>query len=497
MMPITNSPPLQLAILLAKDSPETFDSTPGRVEKEGNNLAVAVKKFRMAAYLWQAFTAEQMWRNRLGRRVFRFEEEWQPGTSCFRDHESGTMRNEAKIHIIRCNRTVAEIRDADRAQQNPNAKNSGDLFSIAAEACKGYFNIQPGQKQYVSVLILDAHWDKSANLIRGHAALGGGTGDLQLGVFGSQALHSYPSAFEEVVPAFTDCTRTDTNYVANDCNESGSSWECANIGIGAHLHETGHALGCPHQESGVMLRDYVTLNRTFTVREPFSVRTNSKGGLVTAKDECGWHRLDCLRFRYHPCFRLPNDLKLSSDRSINAWPADNTSVIITAASGVAYIEIYTEGDDICHQWLEYGDGNGNGPIQRQVVLTEQDIRSKLPEDRKNKRIRLDVKSFGGESTGIPDFGSLISKTSRLKMANGQVAFRGAKLGLSQMEGTQHSELIFNSALSQTSLMLKVIVYHGFAIDGIEFVYEDMSTQLLGKRGGTPGGTVFDLGESYT
>jgi hypothetical protein len=105
MMPITNSPPLQLAILLAKDSPETFDSTPGRVEKEGNNLAVAVKKFRMAAYLWQAFTAEQMWRNRLGRRVFRFEEEWQPGTSCFRDHESGTMRNEAKIHIIRCNRS--------------------------------------------------------------------------------------------------------------------------------------------------------------------------------------------------------------------------------------------------------------------------------------------------------------------------------------------------------------------------------------------------------
>lgn len=66
----------------------------------------------------------------------------------------------------------------------------------------------------------------------------------------------------------------------------GSSWEAANIGMGAHLHETGHLFGCPHQESGVMLRDYVTLNRSFLTRESFSTRTKSKGGLVLEKDEC-------------------------------------------------------------------------------------------------------------------------------------------------------------------------------------------------------------------
>lgn len=160
-----------------------------------------------------------MHRQKLGRRVFRFEEEWTNGTASYRDKAAGTMRSEAKIHVVRCSKTVAELRDLDLAQQNPNAKRSGDLFSIAMEAVKDYFKPLPGQKQYVSVLLLDSHWDKAHNMITGHAALGGGSGEIQLAVFGSQALQSYPSHIEEVVPAFSDCTPTDTNFVANDCNE--------------------------------------------------------------------------------------------------------------------------------------------------------------------------------------------------------------------------------------------------------------------------------------
>lgn len=186
MMPPLATPPLQLVILLGKDSPGTFDAVPARIEKEGNGLETAIRKFRMAAYLWQAFTAEQMFRNKLGRRVFRMEEEWVTGTSNYRDRETGTMRSEAKIHVVRCSKTVAELRDPDLAQQNPTAKRSGDLFSIASEAVRDYFQPLPGQKQYVSVLLLDAHWDKQARLITGHAALGGGGGEVQLAIFGSQ-----------------------------------------------------------------------------------------------------------------------------------------------------------------------------------------------------------------------------------------------------------------------------------------------------------------------
>ena len=357
---------------------------------------------------------------------------------------------------------------------------------------------KPGQKQYCSVLILDSHWDKAANTITGHAALGGGSGDIQLAIFGSHALQSYPSSIEEVVPAFSDCTPTDTNHVANDCNESGSNWEAANIGIGAHLHETGHLFGCPHQQNGIMLRDYVTFNRSFTTREPYSTRTKSKGGLVLKDDECTWHRLDCLRFRGHPCFALPTDPPRHSDDSVQVWPVDNGNVVVTAASGVAYLEIFMDGEKPCSIWQEFSDGNGlengNRQIQRQIMLTEQELRIRLPEDRRRSKIKLSIKSCGGGEHEVEDFSLLASKASRVKLANGKLAFRSSKLGRSEMKGSTPEEVIFASAVQQTTLMTQVKVYHGFALDGIEFFYEDSTSQLFGKRGGQPGGSEFNLGE---
>lgn len=245
-----------------------------------------------------------------------------------------------------------------------------------------------------------------------------------------------------------------------------------------------------------MLRDYVTFNRSFTTREPYSTRTGSKGGLLLQKDECTWHRLDCLRFRSHPCFRLPGDPFSSSDDTVQVWPVENGNVLVTAASGVAYIEIFTEGDDICHAWVEYGDGNGHGPLQRLVTLTEQDLRNRLPENRRKSKFRLCIKSFGGGGQEIVDFGFIASKASSLKMSNGQMAFRGNKFGLSQLPGAEPQEIILESALNNTKLLTHVKVYHGFALDGIEFIYEDSTSQLFGKRGGTPGGSEFALGELH-
>lgn len=495
-LPLINAPPLQLVILLGKDSPGTFDAVPERVQREGNGLETAVRKYRMAAHLWQAFTGEQMYRNSFGRRCFRFEEEWQTGSLSFRDRDTRQMRNEAKIHVLRSEKTVKELRSLDIAQQYEKATHKNDLFDIAMNAVKAHFRPVNGQKQYVSVLLLDAHWDTQFKTIAGHAALGGGGGDIALAIFGSQALQSYPSCIEEVVPAFSDCTRTDINYVANDCNESGSNWEAANIGIGAHLHETGHLLGCPHQENGVMLRDYVRLNRTFLCREPYSTRTKSPGvRLCLQKDECTWHRLDTLRFRYHPCFRLPSDQPLNVDDSIQVWPVDNGKVLITAATGVAFIEIFAEGDEFCRAWLEYSTNDAvSGAPPRQVVLTESDLRARLPDDKKSKRIRLCLHSAGGGEHTVEDYGRLKSKDSLVKLPNGQPGFRGSKLGFSQQEGTQPHEVILQSAMKLNKLLTSIRAYHGFALDGIEFFYEDSTSQLFGQRGGKPGGSEFLFGK---
>lgn len=239
-------------------------------------------------------------------------------------------------------------------------------------------------------------------------------------------------------------------------------------------------------------QDYVTLNRSFTTREPYSTRTKSKGGLVLPKDECAWHRLDCLRFKGHPCFTLPTDPPRFSDDSIQAWPVDNGNVVITAPSGVAYLEIFTPSDDVCHYWQEFGDGNGNGPIQKQVILTEQDLRARLPENRRKSKLKVSIKSVAGGSHEIEDFALLASKASRVKMPNGQLAFRSSKLGLSQMERSSPMEVIFGSVVEQAKLLTQVKAYHGFALDGIEFVYEDSTSQLFGKRGGSA--SEFNLGE---
>lgn len=485
-LPLTNLPPLQLAIILGKDSPATFDAIPARVEKEGNGLETAVRKFRMAAYLWQAFTGEQMYRNGFGRRNFRFEDAWEPGTLSWQDSESRQFRTQAKVHVIRSTKTAAEIRDLDRAQQYPNAKNNSDLFSIAAEAVKSYFNMPPGQKQYVSCLFLDAHWDPEAGTIRGHAALGGsGGGDLQLAIFGSQALQSYPGSIEEVWEAFNDCTRTDIAHVANDCNESGSSWEAANIGIGAHLHETGHLFGCPHQESGIMLRDYVTLNRTFSIREPYSTRTQTPGQRpILQEDECTWHRLDLLRFRFHPCFGLSVDAH--ADGSVQVWTVDNGQggVIATSKCGIAWVEIYPEGDDVCHYWREFSETQGLYP--RQVPLVDSELRALLPKEKRDKRLKLEIFSAGGGHHVVEDWSILSNqKLARVKLPDNRWGYRGSKLGYSQMQGSEPQQVILESAYIQTKLLVSIKVWHAMAIDGIEFIYEDTTSQLFGKRGGKP------------
>ena len=471
----------------------TFDAVPERVRREGNGIDSAVRKFRMAAHLWQAFTAEQMYRNRFGRRCFRFEEEWQTGTLSVRDRELAPMRNEIKVHIVRTDRTVQDIQDLDRAQQHETATRKGDLFGLALDAVRKHFDPRPDQKRYVSVLILDSHWDRDRGVIRGHAAIGGGSGSIQLAVFGSHALQSYPSSIEDVVPAFSDCTRTDTMYVANDCHESGSSWEAANIGIGAHLHENGHLFGCPHQESGVMLRDYVCFNRTFTCREPYSTRTKSPGmRLCLPKDECAWHRRDCLRFRYHPCFRIPQDPPPVSDDSVQVWVTGLGSAVATAAAGIAFIELYAD-EELCRAHIESLDSNGSGGPQRQVTLSDVELRARLPEDHRRRRLKLEIHSTAQGKHVVDDWARLVSKESTQKLPNGQLAFRGGKLGVSQLDGSRPSQVILESAIQPTKVLTQIKVYHGFAVDGLEFVYDDRTSQLFGQRGGKPGGSEFGLG----
>lgn len=87
---------------------------------------------------------------------------------------------------------------------------------------------------------------------------------------------------------------------------------------------------------------------------------------------------------------------------------------------------------------------------------------------------------------------MASKESAIKLSEGRLGFKGAKLGFSKTEGSQPSELVLHSSLRQRTLLLSVRVYHGMCLDGIEFFYEEGHSELFGTRGGKKGGSDFPL-----
>ncbi|KAK6345070.1 hypothetical protein TWF718_007007 [Orbilia javanica] len=427
MMPLA-APPLHLVILLGSDSPATFDCPADKIKTQGNGLDTATRKFRMAAYLWQAYTAEEMAKNKFGRRTFRFEETWAAESISHRDK---IPRMVPKVHVLRSERTVAEIRDLDIAQQNPNGKRTGELWDIAYQTVEKHFAPKTiYEKKYVAVLILDSKWDTSSNVITGHAALGGGSGFIQMGIFGSHSLHTWPAFIEDVIPSFTDCTRIDTRIVANDAGQSGSYWEACCIGIGAFLHEVGHAFGCPHQPDGIMVRDYIKLNRSFVMRESYSTRTKAPGlRLCMPQDECHWHRLDILRFRFHPCFKSTSDPPFLFESDKPQVYGVGVAAIIVSSTGVAWVEIYI--NETLQNYYEVFP-----KVERNLTISVSEVLSKIHPAEKSKKIKLSIFTIGNGKVDIEDF--METAQSSFKLPGGEKAYQGMKLGLG---GGSRSEAI--------------------------------------------------------
>jgi hypothetical protein len=122
--PLLQVPPLHLAILVARDSPLLMDcpqAKRGAITTAHCSLDSAVVKLRMAAYMWQALLAEDFRLRGLGRRTFRLEEEWSIDTTTSASLQcssnSDRMGTVAKVHIVRIERTVAELRASHVALQ--------------------------------------------------------------------------------------------------------------------------------------------------------------------------------------------------------------------------------------------------------------------------------------------------------------------------------------------------------------------------------------------
>jgi len=455
-IPLLQNPPLHLCIIIGSDSSLTYDDVPNATHPP--TLETAIKKLRLAGYLWQAYTESQMSSNGLGHRTFRLDESWQADSLSSKDQ---SFRTTATVHILKSNYTIAEIRDPQRAQQNKDATNKNSLFNMALEAIRPKFS---AERNYVAALFLDSHYENGS--ITGHAALGGGDSKHSLGIFGSHTLFSWPTSLEEVIPSFMDARPVDTKYCGID-NEGNTYWIAANVGIGAMLHEVGHAFGCPHQRSGVMMRDYIRLSRSFSVTEP-------PGPPALNGKECAWHRLDLLRFRAHPCFALPED-SIAEENDMQIFGIDQ-GILIKSASPLVVVEIYLDSDQYPKSWIEYLDQKRI----REVVISQEELRNHTGTEGK---IKIHVTAIDGKTVSISNVQTLldVQEISHL----GKV-WRTAKLG---HQSGSSSEIIFSN-----DPIVKVRVYSGRSLDGVEF-FTNQASFFFGKRGGSPHDIILENDES--
>ncbi|KAJ1999188.1 hypothetical protein GGI04_004678 [Coemansia thaxteri] len=497
MDPYQDKPPLLLAIIMASDSKGTFDAPPDARGPGLNDLDAAIRKFRCCAYLWQAFMAEQMYRQGFGRRTFRLEESYEPDTMA-RDNAS---RMTARVHVVKSKRTVAEIRDKERAQQwspPPGYKRTTEesQFGLANDALNEYGTFS-GQ-HYVACLSLDSCWDASLNVILGHAALGGGVGERRLGVFGSHTTHAWPANAEEVAAKFLDTTKTDTRYLANDCNECGEYWRAANIGMGAFLHECGHLLTLAHTPSGIMRRGFNDYNRTFMAK------ASNFDGPVRQRDEAGshWHRTDIIRLRHHPCLRLPSDPLLRDNEKMEsgfeALPTEN-GILIQNDNGITIVEVWV--NDKYRNHREYTAENlerrreGSLPagpneladaFPRSILLDMTAWREWAGGWKDSDKVTLELTSRATATDTFANVNDMMKAGSR-RDRDGCIVFCSGQLGKGEMQGTEKFEAWFSSKEMARSTLPKVQsiqIYSGNCIDGFILRLDDGSERKIGAcKGG--------------
>lgn len=307
--------------MIGKDSPLLIDCPHSKrrgISTAHCDLDAAIAKLRMTAYMWQALTAEDMRSKGLGRRSFRLEEEWSIDTLSrdflvYNENGCNASRPTAKIHLIRSEKTVTQLRDAHVAQQNPNARRKDDLHAYFKEALIAHGSpFLPSQHPVVAGLILDSTYSSQKDLILAHAALGAcDPAGISLGIFGSHLTYSWPRFLEEVPACLLDITPTD-GTVGNDNGQCDTAWEACSIGQGAFLHEVGHAFGAPHT-TGIMERGYAQdWPKNFLPHTAYCSYTHSAGQPVIDNDnEARWDVGDALSFRMKPHFRLPGDIALS------------------------------------------------------------------------------------------------------------------------------------------------------------------------------------------
>ena len=505
-VPLLQLPPLHLAVMVAKDSPLLIDcpsSKQGSISSAHRGIDAAVAKFRTTAYMWQALTAEDMRQKGLGRRSFRLDEEWCVNTTTERAFKtvpdaSIIQRTVAKVHIVRSEKTVAELRDPDYAQQNSSARKRDELHKFFEDALRAYGGpFASNNRPVVAGLILDSTYSAETKLIHGHAALGcHNRNGLSLGIFGSHLTYSWPRFFEEIPACLLDRTPTD-DTVGNDNGECNTLRESCFVGQGAFLHEVGHAFGADHTTGIVSKFPAITLTATSKTSAYHTHPSQMARGYskhwprnflprFEIENDCRWDLQDVLRFGTMPHFRMPGDEPLSKavvqamidiKPVIDVIDAETEYISISCAAGLAFVEVNADGKVDRRELMDWK------PPSTAMSLCNLDKQY----DRV-KPLSLTVLAMNGKQRTIKDVWKFLKQSSFIRIPGSDMILRKHSVRSDGLEANSdedryvHWALLLNEkgADGQLHRAVAIDLRVGCTMDGAVVYYADGHRTNCGK-----------------
>ncbi|KAK4173667.1 putative peptidase family-domain-containing protein [Triangularia setosa] len=347
-LPLPKTPPLHLAILIAKDSPLSIDCPPtkfGTFSSTHSSLDAAIAKFRVTALMWQALIAEDMRRKGLDRRSFRLDEQWGVDTLTRELVQTSLTKPKdalgwiPQVHLVRTDRTVAQIRHLEGAQ----------LHAVFVEALKGYSGpFVTKAKPVVAGLILDSHFEAKRGLVLGHAAVGQyESHDVSLAMFGSHLTYAWPRFMDEIPDCLLD-TRPAGDSVANEQGRCATLWEACAVGQRDFLYQVRRAFGA-RAEHFMWRDDIIEWPKAFLSHTAYCHQHHTDGkqydpfepSWYSPPHDSVWGDLhDFLFFRAtRPHFKLPRDKNMPTNPPVIAITGTFEEATITIRSATTIKQV--------------------------------------------------------------------------------------------------------------------------------------------------------------
>ncbi|KAI1498599.1 putative peptidase family-domain-containing protein [Biscogniauxia marginata] len=439
--PLLQLPPLHLAIMVAKDSPLLMDCPPtkrGAISSAHSSLDAAIVKLRMAAYMWQALVAEDLQLRGLGRRSFRLDEEWGPDTttasSLQRDPSAAKMDAVAKVHVIRSEKTVAELRDADVAQQNHRGRGRDDLYKYFEQSLAAHGSPFIGTaRPVVAGMILDTHYSIDQSLILGHAAIGRhNRSGLSLGIFGSHTAYAWPRFMEEIPSCLLDLAPTG-DAVANDRGQCSNMQSACCLGQGGMLEEVQRAFGASDITGGKSGGYAKSWSSTFL---------SHRNSTSQALSSIGWGLQGALQVATTDHFRLPGDARLTpaqlaSDVSVRCVLNENDApcLEVTCLAGLARVRFTSDADkvvkevDFCSKKSGSLDNSINVGPTKYLLSTEELER----EFDRSEHIGVEALGMHGKLHSVRSLWLLLADTPFIKVPGTSLVLSKRSVKSAQLE----------------------------------------------------------------